>query len=108
MARRLDIWWQAMAEDPRVGWTVQFENPELLAMLPSRKELRALRADGEREEPAWSMRITGDPQIALRAGDANHYWSGQVTIPLEVRDRDESAPPLTWRRKWGVRDKGEE
>ena len=99
VARTLCIWWRARAEDPRVGWAVQFENPELLAMLPSRKELRELRADGQREEPAWSMRITGDRQIALRAGGGSRYWSGQVTVPLEVHDRDEPAPPLAWRRE---------
>ena len=48
------------------------------------------------DDPAWSMRITGDRNLALRAGDATKYWSGQVTIPLIVREVDEPAPPLPW------------
>ncbi|MHC4107684.1 MAG: hypothetical protein ACYSTY_06325, partial [Planctomycetota bacterium] len=89
LAWGLDIWWRAaVLKDPGAGRAAHTLNPELLALLPSWRELRRLRADGQREEPAWSMRITGDPEIALRAGGASRYWSGQLTIPLYFHDHE--------------------
>ena len=85
VARRLDIWWLAGPSTSRtsVGWEVFSEDLRLL------KEM-------DDDDPAWSMRITGDRNLALRAGDATKYWSGQVTIPLRISERDEPAPPLPW------------
>jgi hypothetical protein len=32
----------------------------------------------------WQLRITGDPSVAQRDFGADHYWQGQVTIPLLI------------------------
>ncbi len=39
------------------------------------------------DDATLSMRIRGDPEIAIRVLDADKYWAGEVTIPLTIMDR---------------------
>ena len=39
------------------------------------------------DDATLSMRIRGDPKIAIRVLDADKYWAGEVTIPLTILDR---------------------
>lgn len=87
IARRLDMWWLAgsMANQNPVASAVVVEDPALLDQVD----------DG----PGWTVRITGDPELAMRAGDATRYWSGQFHLPLSLRVRDQEAPELRWWRQ---------
>jgi len=88
VARRLNVWWlagtgiQAQA-DRNYGFEVEFEDPKLLS--------QANETDGR-----WRLRIRGDPEIALRAGNAPKYWSGEVILPLRLQSRTGEAPPRAW------------
>jgi hypothetical protein len=86
----LDIWWLAGADkgDRNVGWEASGEDIDLL------KEIE--------EGGAWTMRVTGDSRLALRAGEADSYWQGQFTFPLTVHTRRGSSPdPIWWQEDDG-------
>ena len=84
LARRLDIWWLAGSSptDRGTGWEASHEDPELIAQF------------GEGE--GWVMRVTGDAAVALRAGEAGRYWSGEFWIPLRIHEREDDAPQRHW------------
>lgn len=92
VARQLDIWWLAGAStrERNVGWEAHGEDLDLLAEIE--------------EGGAWTMRVTGDPRLALRAGDADSYWKGRFTIPLKVHVRRGSSPDPIW---WQDDDEGD-
>jgi hypothetical protein len=85
LARRLDLWWPARPEtrDSGVGWLVDYEDVPMV--------MDANGADGR-----WQMRVRGDAAIALRAGDATHYWAGEFTLPLAVDEVQTPAPAKDW------------
>ncbi|HWB21036.1 MAG TPA: hypothetical protein VG711_12095 [Phycisphaerales bacterium] len=85
LARRLDLWWIAGTQttDRAFGWMASLEDIDLLSQLTP-------------NDTAWSMTITGDPALALRAGSATKYWSGSFTLPVPVRSANAPAPPRAW------------
>lgn len=84
VARRLNLWWQAGRNAPNhYGFEVNYENLDLLQ--------HANNDDGR-----WQLRVTGDPLLALRAGEAAQYWAGEFTVPLHVRIDNDLAPPQQW------------
>ena len=44
----------------------------------------------------WTVHVFSDPDLALRAGVAKHYWSGEFTIPLGWRWNEGDAPEPHW------------
>lgn len=84
LARQLDLWWLAgrFVQRRGNGWERAVENIELL---------RTADNSG-----AWTMRVTGDPTLALRAGEAKHYWSGTFTMPATFRHDSSASPPVPW------------
>ncbi len=84
LARRLDLWW--LASDPQSEWDIVFEDEPLL--------MQATNDDSE-----WEMRVVGDPEVALRAGEAAYYWAGEFTVPMQLRRgrRTEAPSPPWWR-----------
>jgi hypothetical protein len=86
LARRLDIWWPVpLARGNRdIGWVVAYEDEQLVT--------QAAEADG------WEMRVSGNPTVALRAGEASTYWAGEFTVPLTISERGPVAPSKYWWR----------
>lgn len=91
VARRLNMWWLAGAalptnqlNDRHYGFEIDFESRELMEQLASDAE-------------GWELHIRSDPALALRAGNATQYWSGEVTVPLRLTTRTGDAPPRPWR-----------
>lgn len=39
-------------------------------------------AGADPSDPAWTVRVSGDPEMALRDTSATSYWSGSFSIPL--------------------------
>ena len=56
----------------------------------------AMLAEANDSDGRWSMIVRGDPTLALRAGEATHYWSGTMAIPLELANRKNPAPVRDW------------
>lgn len=88
VARRLSLWWMGgtgpgSRADRHYGFEVNFEDSALLQSLAP-------------EDPSWSLHLRGDPQLALRAGKAGKYWNGSVTLPLQLRTIQDSAPARPW------------
>lgn len=88
VARRLNLWWIAgngttNIENRGYGLAVDHEDLKLLA-------------NANAEDNRWKLRVRSDPRLALRAGDAPKYWSGEFTMPLTLRTADEEAPPRSW------------
>ena len=44
----------------------------------------AALASADRSDPLWSVRISGDGELALRDFDRNSYWSGTIVVPLSA------------------------
>jgi len=89
LARRLDMWWiggSKAGADRGMGWEATLENLDLLRRLGT-------------DTAGWEMRISSDPSLALRAGDAPAYWTGSLTMPLKVERRDGGAPRRAWTRE---------
>lgn len=95
--RRTWIWWAAGAGVGRVEWRVSWEDHEALA--------RA--TDHEPEEGRWTLRIRGDPGLAMRAvesvrlagGDADaidRCFAGEIEIPLRIVRLEGTFPPRRW------------
>jgi hypothetical protein len=118
LARELHLWWMAGTLDdiatssttargrggpasPRrnSGFDVDFEDPELLRTLAAPDPLE-LATEG------WTMTIASDPALALRAGDANFYWSGSLDLPIKITRRTGSAPVIGWWSEDRLRDAG--
>lgn len=92
VARRLHMWWLGGAlggasdyAGRNYGFEIDHENLALL---------QQLAADDLQH---WRLRITGDPLIALRAGNAEKYWAGALTVPFRLIPRAGAAPPRPWR-----------
>ncbi len=85
LVRRLDLWWRAGTRGPQrsSGFRVDHEN-------------LALVSEVNEEDGRWKMTVRGEPEVALRAGSADRYWSGEFTIPLKVERRRSSAPARDW------------
>lgn len=86
LARRLDIWWHAgesHRQDPATGFDVAAEDAALLA-----------QATGD--DPRWTVRVTSDASLALRAGNALRFWQGEFEMPLRLNVIDEPAPETRW------------
>ncbi len=89
VARRLNIWWLgglnvATGSNRNHGFEVVYEDQDLL---------RQVNVDDGR----WRMRVRGNPQVALRAGNAPKHWLGEFTFPLALEPgRSASPPPRGW------------
>lgn len=85
LARQLDLWWIAgpSAASRGIGWEIVFENLDLI---------RQASPDDDR----WQVRVTGVPELALRAGPAGKFWSGQIVLPLRLQHGGPSAPDVPW------------
>lgn len=103
--RVLNIWWNADPSEPGpTAWQIVHEDSEALDRLRS-------------GDPNWTLRVTGSPELALRAlalralalrdrggGGASadkrtsppKFWAGSFVNPLNVVDRPEPAPPRAW------------
>jgi hypothetical protein len=95
VARRLNLWWIAGSNGTdharNYGFEINYENLDLLRQL--------------QEEEGWSLRVRGDPLIAMRAGDAiKQYWQGDVRVPINLRMNQTQAPPRLW---WVEGEEGE-
>ena len=44
------------------------------------------RLKQSQEDGTWTVRIRGDPEVALRVEDCQRFWQGEVTIPLHIED----------------------
>jgi uncharacterized protein (DUF983 family) len=86
VVRGLDIWWRGgVTTGPLdVGWTSEDDDDD--------ERLRQVNADDGR----WALRVTGLRELALRAGDAPRYWTGELDIPLRVHERTDEAPTPHW------------
>jgi hypothetical protein len=87
VARRLEIWWP-LRPGGGASWLVAYEDESLLR--------EANSADG-----LWQMRVRGEPQLALRAGEVTSYWEGDFTVPLVVLESQDPAPARLWWREPG-------
>lgn len=93
LARHLRIWWKAggdpaqyspqAARERNLGWEIVFEDEQLLL---------SLAPDDDR----WSMLVRGDPTAALRAGQAETYWSSEFTVPVRMIYGGERANDPDW------------
>jgi hypothetical protein len=89
-ARTSRIWWMGGMNLRRTaGWEPAVENADLLAQLTE-------------ESPEWTIRIRGDRDLAHRAasGDAASWWSGEVTVPLNIIPQSGRARMPTWFYPW--------
>lgn len=91
LARQLDIWWLGGPGVPGqtepmhgLGWEVVLEDEDLLL---------------EPVDESWTITIRGDPQLALRAGNAASYWAGSFTVPAQFVMIPGPASPPEWRRE---------
>lgn len=88
VARRLNLWWLGgkaglSPADINYGFEVSLEEPELLQQVTEK-------------DNRWRLRLRGDPLLALRAGKAAKYWSGEFFVPLKLQVSDRAAPPRAW------------
>jgi hypothetical protein len=104
--RRSRVWWPASASE-RAGWDIELEDLDALG------RIRRLAEDPDRLPPApeggsfvpgWTMRITGDRTVALRAADPARLgldtlrtWSGQTEFPLRVSGLPLEVPTRSYR-----------
>lgn len=89
LARRLELWWLAGAEQHRRGrmgsavsgvyYRVDFEDLDLLAELDS-------------DDDRWRMFVRGDENIARRVAGAERFWNGELELPVTVESRPGEAP----------------
>jgi len=86
LARRLDLWWLAdppPGSDRRYGFEVVHEDLALLERVA-------------RDPTGWTLSVIGDQSIAMRAGEALHYWAGRLDLPVRLTEIDGAAPDPTW------------
>jgi hypothetical protein len=91
VARQLDLWWLA-GENVRANrgyeHDVPFEDYDLLMSL----EPEDLATD-------WSLRVRGDPNLALLAGQATQYWKGEFIVDItlnQINNPVQPKPPPVW------------
>lgn len=83
-ARRLDLWWLGgVIDDRNYNFEIVHEDLELLNLLGS-------------DTAQWTLRITGDEQIAQRAGPAPKFWNGSVEVPVVIVQQNGKSPPRPW------------
>jgi len=89
--RTLRVWWRGGSARSLSGWEPPQEDLE-----------RLMQAD---ESAAWTLRVHGDPDLALRAApglgdvDATHAWTGSIERPLRVQRSPGDASSQPWRTK---------
>lgn len=77
------VWWMAASGREQLGVELpEFHNPAL--------------DTASIDEGEWSVRITGDPEIALRVSGARAYWDGIVEAPLTVIEAPGESPGFDW------------
>jgi hypothetical protein len=90
------IWWAGVGGASRVRWLPPIEDIESLARLAAQDP--ALDAN-------WTVRITGDPDLAdyarppvaeFPARSDFRYWSGSIEFPLKVLRAGGSSPLRRW------------
>ena len=86
VVRRSFIWWHG--DDCRPAWETMYEDEEGIMAPP-------------KEDDLWNLRITGRPEIALRASiasdvPASTFWSGSFVQPIEVVQ----SSGRNWPREW--------
>jgi hypothetical protein len=105
--RRSQMWWPAGGGVQLTRWEILTEDAEGLDGLFA--ESAVVDESGAEPAPsaAWTLRIRGRPEIALRAlatlrgpgVTATPYtraWTGDITLPIEVRAVESASP----RRRW--------
>jgi len=87
VARRLNVWWiggsDITDQQRNYGFEINYENLDLL---------RTLAPD----QDGWTLRVRGDPMLALRAGTPKQYWQGEINLPVNLRLSSRVAPPKMW------------
>lgn len=76
-----DVWWRAIEIAQRRPMLFPFLSPDVCVYFDT---TRPLMDDPKHRGGTWSLRLTGDPVVALRDFDAKRYWDGQVTVPINV------------------------
>jgi hypothetical protein len=61
------------------------------------QELRLPEGDVDRSR--WTLRVRGTSEEALKRWDADHYWAGEIVVPV-----DELKPDRDWARFAGFED----
>jgi hypothetical protein len=89
VVRSMNLWWlggpQNVSPDEwSLGWEVPWEDVKTLTTAPGDDDL-------------WSVQVVGLQDVALRVIGAKKYWSGEVTVPTTVMEREGEAPPVPWR-----------
>ncbi len=105
--RRSQMWWPAGGGVQLARWEILSEDAEGLDALFTESAIVEEGESEPRPSAAWTMRIRGRPEIALRAlatlrgpgVTATPYtraWTGDITVPIEVRAVESASP----RRRW--------
>ncbi|MFM1830496.1 MAG: hypothetical protein RLZZ558_836 [Planctomycetota bacterium] len=87
--RTLRVWWRGGSARSLSGWEPPEEDLE-----------RLVQAD---EAGSWTLRVRGDPELALRAAaglgdvDATHAWTGSIERALRVQRSPGDAASQPWR-----------
>jgi hypothetical protein len=90
LVRELHMWWLGGAGSgeralQNFGWEIVYEDLEAIAA-------------ADPDVPGWVFTVEGRPELALRAGEAKHYWLGSFSVPAVFRFRgsEGEAPPPDW------------
>lgn len=85
--RRLDIWWMGgvLVDDRQYAWEVPVHDDSVLVA-------------PDQPDDVWTVRATGDPNLALLVDGADYYWAGQLEVEVPVRSTRGGAPARGWVR----------
>jgi hypothetical protein len=86
LARQLNVWWLGgmIAGERRYGYEIAFESPDLAAMT-------------QIDDPkAWTLRVRGQRDLALRVGSGTKFWDGEMTIPVQLTRMNGPTPQRAW------------
>lgn len=76
-----EAWWHPHS-DGRIYGQLAWPGGELISLQLAKpgEDLRAVARGG-----TWTLRVTGDDQVARREPSVAAYWKGSVTVPLTLR-----------------------
>jgi hypothetical protein len=80
------VWWLGggISGERRYGYEIAFENPDLAAMT-------------QIDDPkAWTLRVRGQRDLALRVGAGTKFWDGELTIPVQLTRMAGPTPQRAW------------
>jgi hypothetical protein len=86
LARQLNVWWLGggISGGRRYGYEIAYESPDLAAMT-------------QLDDPkAWTLRVRGQRDLALRVGAGTKFWDGELTIPVQLTRMAGPTPQRAW------------